>query len=280
MAESLPVTVAIPVRNEEAALPACLARLGAFRCVDVIDSNSTDRTAEIARSAGARVIPFAWDGTFPKKRNWYLRNRRPETPWVLFLDADELLDEAFCEELRETLASTSHVGFWITYDNWFLGRRLKHGTPNRKLALFRVGAGEYERIAEERWTPLDMEIHEHPVLEGSVGEIRSRVDHRDDRGLAHWLRRHVEYAQWEAARARALAASGTEGAALTDRQRRKYATLGRWWLPAAYFLHGFVLKRGFLDGSAGFAHALLKSWYFLVIGLMLRRESFHGGRRT
>jgi glycosyltransferase involved in cell wall biosynthesis len=272
----LPVTVVVPVRNEAAALPACLGRLTRFERVVVVDSASTDGTPGLARQAGAEVLEFRWDGRFPKKRNWFLRNHAPATPWVLFLDADELVDDAFCDELAATLPGTRHAGFWITYDNWFLGKRLRHGTPNRKLALIRTGAGEYERIDEDRWSQLDMEIHEHPVLSGTCGTIGARVEHRDDRGLEHWLRRHVDYAAWEVRRARALEASGGAGH-LTPRQRAKYRHLGSWWLPPAVFATNYLLKLGFLDGHRGFAHAVLKSWYFWVIGCGVREERRRSG---
>ena len=265
----LPVTVAIPVRNEERGLAACLERLKRFEQVVVIDSNSTDRTRDIARAHGADVLQFQWNGRFPKKRNWFLRAHTPATPWVLFLDADELVDEAFCDELAATLPNTEHDGFWLTYDNWFMGRRLRHGTPNRKLALFRVGAGEYERIDEDRWSNLDMEIHEHPILAGSIGVIRTRIDHRDDRGLAQWKGRHAEYAVWEARRALKLRADGN--APTVGRQATKYRVLDRRWLPAAYFLDGYVRRGGFLDGWPGLCHAWLKARYFAEIGRMLRR---------
>ena len=264
----LPVTVAVPVRNEERGLPACLERLKRFERVVVIDSDSTDRTCDIARAHGAEVVQFAWNGRFPKKRNWFLRNHAPGTPWVLFLDADELVDDAFCDDLARTLPDTPHAGFWLTYDNWFLGRRLRHGTPNRKLALFRVGAGEYERIEEDRWSNLDMEIHEHPVLQGSVGEIHTRIDHRDDRGLEHWKRRHAEYAAWEAQRTFRMRAFGS--GPIEGRQAVKYRVLGKWWLPAAYFLDGYVRRLGFLDGWQGLCHAWLKARYFAQIARELR----------
>jgi glycosyltransferase involved in cell wall biosynthesis len=255
----LPITVAIPIRNEERNLPECLSRLGRFAQVVVIDSGSTDRSREIASASGAQWVDFRWDGRFPKKRNWYLRNHRVETPWVLFLDADEFVDDAFCDELARTLPDTPHVGFWLNYDNWFLGRRLRHGDANRKLALFRVGAGEYERIEEDRWSHLDMEIHEHPVLE-------------------HWRRKHDEYSSWEAHRVMLLRnGQGASAAELSPRQRRKYASLGKWWLPSAYFVHMYVLKRGFLDGWPGFAYAWEKAKYFRDIGQKMRSLE-RGGR--
>ena len=92
----LPVTVVVPVRNEERNIAECLARIRGFAGVLVVDSGSTDRTCDIARQHGAQVITFEWDGRFPKKRNWVLRTQAIDTPWVLFLDADE-----FCEATRE-----------------------------------------------------------------------------------------------------------------------------------------------------------------------------------
>lgn len=74
------MTVAIPVRNEEANLARCLERLSRFAKVVVIDSGSTDQTREIAVRFGARVVDFRWDGRYPKKRNWFLLNDPPLQP--------------------------------------------------------------------------------------------------------------------------------------------------------------------------------------------------------
>jgi len=92
----LDLTVCIPVRNEERNISACLQAIGQdfARSVVVIDSSSTDATAETANSYGATVLQFDWNGRFPKKRNWYLRHHTPATTWVLFLDADEILTPA------------------------------------------------------------------------------------------------------------------------------------------------------------------------------------------
>ncbi|NBU42094.1 MAG: glycosyltransferase family 2 protein, partial [Planctomycetia bacterium] len=121
----------------------------------------------------------------------------------------------------------------------------------------------------QRWSNLDMEIHEHPVITGSVGEIRARIEHRDDRGLEHWRRRHAEYAAWEAKRALKLRADGTTPAG--RRQAAKYRLLGRWWLPPAYFLDGYIRRLGFLDGWAGLRHAWMKARYFAEVGRLIRQ---------
>jgi glycosyltransferase involved in cell wall biosynthesis len=196
------LTIAIPVRNEERNLSACLQAIGADFAsrVVVIDSASSDATASVARSHGAEVIEFHWNGHFPKKRNWFLRHHTPSTEWVLFLDADEILTPAVKQEIAAALPGSSHQGFLLSYTNYFLGRRLRGGYPLRKLALFRMGEVEYERIEEDHWSQCDMEVHEHPLVSGSVGLIRSRIDHRDLRGIDSYMRKHNEYANGNRAR--------------------------------------------------------------------------------
>ena len=267
---SLPVSVCIPVRNDEINLAACLSLLGDFDEVVVVDSASQDRTVEVALQAGAKVLQFQWDGGFPKKRNWALRNHAFVHPWVLFLDADERMNAAFVAELRRVLPQTPHAGFWISFTNWFMGCPLHHGDVFRKLALFRLGAGEYERFPEASWTNLDMEVHEHPVLTGTSGELATRLEHHDFRNLKNYLARHNEYSSWEANRFLWLQKAGPEGwQGLNQRQRFKYAHLHRRWLAWIYWLMSLVIKKGILDGRAGVRLATIKRRYFQEIRLKI-----------
>ena len=261
----LPVTVASPVKNEERNLARCLDRLKRFAKIVVIDSGSTDRTREIAQEHGCEFVSFRWDGRFPKKRNWFLLNHPPATPWVFFLDADEYLTDEFIDELARALAMTTHVGFRVMYSNYFLGKKLKYGVPQIKLPIFRVGSGLYERIDEDEWSALDMEVHEHPVLEGTVGQLNTLVDHQDFKGLDAYIARHKEYASWEARRYLKLRETPEAMAHFTAIQRRKYDSLTSWWLAPSYFLYSWLWKRGILDGWAGFVFAKMKASYFSQI---------------
>ena len=287
----LPLTVVIAVKNEERNLPLCLERLSRFSKIVVIDSGSTDQTRVIAEKFGCEFISFKWDGHFPKKRNWFLLNHRVNTPWVFFLDADEYVTDEFVNELERAIVNTHHAGFLVNYSNYFLGQELKHGVPQLKLPLFKVGAGLYERIDEDAWSSLDMEVHEHPVLQGSVGELKSKIDHNDFKGLHSYIAKHNEYSSWEARRyiklqiagatmrgsttATAVTETGTTPIVLADSehftasQRRKYNNLTRWWLAPAYFLYAFFYKLGFLDGRAGYAFARMKAIYFWQIRLKI-----------
>lgn len=266
------VTVVIPVCNEEVNIERCLSRLERFSEIVLVDSGSTDRTCDIARARGVKVIDFRWNGIFPKKRNWYLMNETPSNPWVLFLDADEFVTDAFCDEVATAIKTTMHDGFWLGYTNYFLDVPLRHGLLQRKLALFRHGKGHYEKIEEQSWSQLDMEVHEHPIIKGSVGEISSPIDHRDYKGLAHFIARHRDYAIWEANRYLLLRDSPDAWAGLTKRQYFKYRNLTKWWYAAFYFIFTYFVQGGLLDGRAGFHYAAYKAWYFQTIRLLIREQ--------
>ncbi|MER9651416.1 glycosyltransferase family 2 protein [Mesorhizobium sp. M0199] len=259
----IPVTVVVPVKNEEESISKCLSALQRFAKIIVVDSGSTDATGKIVADFGVELMNFSWNGGYPKKRNWMLMNYNFITPWVLFLDADEIIPDEFCDEIERVLADTIQDGFWLNYTNYFLGKPLRFGVPQRKLALFRVGSAYYERIEEDRWSKLDMEVHEHPILDGKVGEIYSKIDHQDFRGIEKFVDKHQDYAKWEAKRY--LAIEWEKGVShLTGRQKFKYRNIGRWWYPFFYFLYSYVIRFGFLDGGAGFAYAYYKCWYFFM----------------
>jgi glycosyltransferase involved in cell wall biosynthesis len=270
--EPLPITLAIPVRNEERNLASCLQAIGANFALQVvvIDSASTDGTSTVARDHGAELIQFHWNGHFPKKRNWFLRHHTPTTPWVLFLDADEIITPAVKAEIAVALSSTPHQGFLLSYTNYFLGRRLRGGYPLRKLALFRVGQVEYERIEEHHWSSCDMEVHEHPIVYGSVGLIRNRIDHRDLRGIDSYMAKHNQYAAWEAHRLFTHRHDTQATARWKPHQRFKYHLLTSPWGGLVFFLGSFFAMGGWRDGSTGFAFCLLKASYFTQIACRLR----------
>ncbi|MCE7066144.1 glycosyltransferase family 2 protein [Dyadobacter sp. CY326] len=273
----LDLTIVIPVRNEETNLANCLRAIGPELAANivVIDSHSTDRTQDIAREFGVEVIVFNWNGHFPKKRNWYLRMHPPQTKWVMFLDADEYLTPKFKSELRNALTQPSDVvGYWLNYTVYFLGKELKGGYPLRKLALFQVGKGEYEMIDEDQWSHLDMEIHEHPILNGKIGLIESKIDHQDFRGISHYVDKHNAYASWEAARFMKLYSETSMMTKFTWKQRIKYRLIKTPLVGPAFFFGSFILLGGFRDGTRGFTFAILKTAYFIQVYCKIREKTF------
>lgn len=260
--EKIPVSVIIPVKNEEKNLPNCLGLLSDFSEVIVVDSHSTDNTSAIVAEFGYRLIDFSWNGQFPKKRNWVLRNVSLKNDWVLFLDADEFLTQPFIACVRKTIQHTTAAGFWIYYDDHFMGEQLKHGVKMRKLALFKKSKGEYERIDEKAWSKLDMEIHEHPVIDGVVKWLPVKIVHMDYQGVEHYIAKHNAYSTWEARR---FIQTGKLKNYFTFRQRVKYALLDSWLLGIIYFMYAYFIRLGVLDGKAGFLFGLFKMQYFFHI---------------
>ncbi|KJD34908.1 glycosyl transferase family 2 [Tamlana sedimentorum] len=270
----LDLTIAIPVKNEEKNLLGCINAIGKdfAKQVVIIDSGSTDNTISIAESQGVDVVNFNWDGKFPKKRNWFLRNYNLTTKWVLFLDADEYLTDAFKTEIQQKI-NTDKIGFWLNYTIYFMGKKLKGGYPLNKLALFQVGAGEYERINEDKWSNLDMEIHEHPILNGEIGYIKSKIDHRDFRGVSHYMNKHNEYASWEAYRYIKTINDEEAKAKWTWKQKIKYKLMRSSLIGPIYFIGSFVFYGGWKDGATGFAFAILKMSYFTQIYCKIKELS-------
>ena len=274
MVTKLDLTIAIPVKNEERNLPGCIKAIGKdfASSIIIIDSGSNDRTKEIAKENNIDIVDFKWDGKFPKKRNWFLRNHTLQTKWILFLDADEYLTEEFKTEVREKLIQEDKVGYWLRYSIYFLGSQLKGGYPLKKLALFKIGAGEYERIDENAWSQLDMEVHEHPHLTGEVGKIKAKIDHQDFRGVSHYVIKHNEYAAWEASRFVKATSNKSLSSLWTWKQRLKYWLMKSPLVGPAYFFGSFFLLGGFRDGARGLAFAILKMSYFTQVYCKIREN--------
>ena len=100
--QKLPVSVIVAARNEEKNLPRCLEALRDVGEVYVIDSESTDATPEIARSFGAKVVQFHYQGGWPKKRQWAMDTLPLAFDWILLVDADEALTPELAEEIRRS----------------------------------------------------------------------------------------------------------------------------------------------------------------------------------
>jgi glycosyltransferase involved in cell wall biosynthesis len=260
---NIPITVIVSVKNEALNLPSCLEKLERFDQIIVVDSGSTDDTIAIATALGAEVLQFNWNGKFPKKRNWALQNANINHEWVLFLDADELVTEAFVNEVETKTLSSKFNGYTIQFENYFMEKKLRYGYGFSKSALFKKSKGVYEKIEEDLWSHLDMEVHEHPIIEGEIGIINAKVIHKDFKTLDHYIAKHNAYSSWEAQRYLQLKKSKNN--VLTLNQKIKYGLLTTGLLPLIYFVGVYFLKFGFLDGKEGFYLARFKSHYFFQI---------------
>ena len=270
---ALDLTIVIPIKNEAVHISHCLDAIGNgwAKEVVVIDSHSEDESVLIANKYGVKVIPFSWNGQYPKKRNWFLLHHTPVTKWVLFLDADEVITPDFKKEVEDKLTSNFPCnGYWLRYTNYFMGEKLKGGYPLHKLALFQHGKGLYEHIPDHQWSDLDMEIHEHPIIEGSVGKIRSKINHNDFRSIQHYIGKHHAYANWEAQRYIHSVQNSPNTGNWTWKQRIKYKIIATPFSGIFFFLGSFFFLGGFRDGYRGLIFATFKMAYFTQVYCRIR----------
>ncbi len=199
-ATHVPVSVLVPIRNEAGNLPRCLACVAWADEVFVVDSQSTDGSPRIAQELGARVVQFEFNGTWPKKKNWALENLPFRNEWVFILDADEVLPGDAEEEFRRAIAEAGELaGYWINRRFMFMGRWLKHAYyPNWNLRLFRHSLGRYEKLTDAVTESGDNEVHEHVVVQGPTGRLRSELDHYAFPSVEVFVEKHNRYSNWEA----------------------------------------------------------------------------------
>lgn len=255
----LPVSVIVAARNEEKNLSRCLESLREIGEVYVIDSQSTDATPGIARTFGAKVIQFHYQGGWPKKRQWAMENLPLENDWILLVDADEALTPQLVDEIRRAIQTPGANGYYVSLQMHFLGRVLRHGDANFwKLALFRRDKGRYEcRLREQDMSMADMEVHEHVVVDGSTRRLKNPLIHHNVESLSRYIQKHDEYSNWEARvllQGERTAGELTPSLSGTQAQRRRWLKIRLYALPgspALLFFYRYILRLGFLDGVPG-----------------------------
>ncbi len=266
------LTIAIPCKNSGEKLRECLNQIGKdfAKKIVIIESENNIKSTQIAMEFGAELLLFNWNGHYPKKRNWFLLNHKPNTKWVLFLDDDEWLTEKAKEALSVAMNQTFYHGFWLKYSIYIGGKKLSFGYPLYKLALFQTEAGLFEKLEEDYWSNLDMEIHEHPILSGPVGRVKTEIEHRVNLDQTDWKIKHEKYAAWEAKRF--LQLKQTKNQTLTPIQKIKYFIFQTPLSGMFFFLGSYILMGGILDGSKGFKHAYMKAAYFQSISKEIKKQ--------
>lgn len=233
-----PISACIITRNEEANLPDCLASVAWCEEIVVVDSESTDRTREIAEAAGARVIVQPFLGHVQQKN---LAMDRAAHEWVLSLDADERATPALRASIEEALARDGDRfdGYRMTRRTFYLGRWIDHSGwyPEWRVRLW--------RRSRARWSGVNP--HDHVRPEGPVGTLRGDLEHFSYRSVEAHLRQVNAFTTIQAREKRARGEAPSLAKMLFN--------------PPARFLRMYVLRRGFLDGFPGLALAAIGAFY-------------------
>jgi len=217
----------------------------------VVDSGSTDRTLEIARSYGAKIFSEPWKG-FAGQKNSAMEKASGD--WVLQLDADEPLEPELASEIEVAVNSQPNLqGFWIPRKNFFLGRWIKHGGfyPDPKLRLIRRGAGKFE------------EHGAHPTIKvsGPTGHLKHALVH----DAYPTLRGYIDHMNSYSSMGATVAVGKGHGSfSVADIVLRPWLT----------FIYNYFFRLGFLDGREGLLlhlyHAVYVSWKYAKVWELAR----------
>lgn len=272
------ISILILTLNEELNLPTCLESVKWCNDIVVFDSFSTDKTVEIARAAGTRVVQRPFDN-YGNQREAARSEVNYKYPWVLALDADEVPDPELIDEMVKISAMpVSPVNAYrMRRKDFFMGQWIKHSTlyPSWFIRFYKPDCIRYEPRT----------VHEYPTVSGKVGELQGHLMHQSfNKGIIDWMRKHVRYAELEALENLQHTRSGLidwKGlSAIQDpvRHRRTLKSISYRlpFRPTLRFLYMYIFRLGILDGFAGFTYCRLLAIYEYLIVLRLnelkRRE--------
>lgn len=246
----------------------------------VVDSYSTDKTTEIAKSLGAEVIQHEFENQ-ARQFIYAINNLNINTQWIMRLDADEVISDKASQEIEEICLSNKDTdinGIVVRFEVNFLDKKLRHGSiyPFRKMIIYKKDKGYME----------DRAMDEHIVLkEGKSIELKHDSYHRDYKDLNAWIDKHNKYSSRE-----------VEDYFLNNNQESKQlnksAKIKRfvkfkiyYKLPLGtrahlYYLYRYYFKLGFLDGKEGKIFAFMQAyWYRFLVDAKIYEQKNNNGKR-
>jgi glycosyltransferase involved in cell wall biosynthesis len=247
------LSVAIITKNEEANLPRTLASVQWADEIVILDSASTDRTVEIARSFNATVYDEPWKG-FSGSKNSAIA--KCTGTWILSLDADEELSPKLQTQIRALLPTNPPTdAYYIRRRNLFLGRWIKHGGfyPDPKLRLFRRAAANFTTTPRFENRP----VHETIAFDGDAATLDYDLIHHAYPTLETYLEHMDRYST--------LGSELLVAAGKTSRSWPAFV-FNVLIIPQLGFIWNYVFRLGFLDGREGMLlhryHATYSSWKY------------------
>ena len=263
------ISCLILTHNEEVNLPRCLESLKWCDDIVVFDSFSTDRTVEIARAAGARLVQRQFDNE--RDHRTVSLQLDFKHPWVYNPDADEVTPPELRDEMLRVVQDkrVSKVAYRVRFKTMFLGRWIKHSSlyPTWVVRLFRPEAIAFERTINLRY-----------IINGEEGQLQNHFEHYTfGKGLDAWFDKHNHYSQHEAHESlRSLAETKLDWGALLGatpagkRRALKELSFRLPCRPLLRFLYMYLFRLGFLDGLPGYHYCRLLTIYEYMIVLKMK----------
>ncbi len=238
------ITAIIILKNEEKNIQRCIDSVKWCNEIIVIDDNSSDQTAEIAKKLGAKVYTRILDN-FSEQRNFGISKAKGE--WIFFIDADEVASDSLAFEILNVISSWTNgignefQGFYIPRFDFMWGKELKYGESGIKLL----------RLAKKNSGKWIGDVHEKWKINGKTGILKSPITHYPHQTIEEFLKEINFY---------------------TDiRAKELYCQKATvyWWsillFPISKFFLNYFFRKGFLDGERGLLFAVLMSLHSFLV---------------
>jgi len=247
------VTAIIVARNEETRIEGCLRSLIWADRILVIDNESSDRTAQIARRYTEWVIARAVrPGIEPNHDNLNYGFALIPEGWILHLDADERASAGLAREIREGIGGTTgHAAFSVPFRIAILGRWIRHGywgMRSRQIRLFRAGRVRYPARA----------VHENPEVDGTIGRLESVVYHLPYPTIAEFV---AKTNRWTSLDAERILSGDSPGVSGFGSKATHPSGLRLLWSAVRLFLWSFFRLGGWREGRIGIATSTMLGVY-------------------
>lgn len=236
------LTGIILAKNEKKQIESAISSLKFCQEVIVVDNESNDKTASIAKKAGARVIKSTGNG-FSKHRTKGMEAAREE--WVLFVDADEHVSPELESEILTRIKSEKYAAYRIPRIDIFWGKKLRYGEVKEAatkgiIRLMKKGSGTWEHA-----------VHEEFVTTAKVGRLREHLVHNAHSGVTDFLHDINSYS--------------TIRAEELYTKSERISTKDLMIKPFGKFIYTYFILQGYRDGSAGFAYSFMMSFHSFLV---------------
>lgn len=240
------ISAVVLTKNEEKNIEKCLKSLSWCSEIVVVDDNSSDRTVSLVKRVGAKiykqslqtikVYKRSLDNDFSGQRNFGLAKAKGD--WILFVDADEVVDGDLRKEIGSKIGDTSFDGFYVKRQYFFLGKKIEHGEIGQTwlLRLGRKGRGKWSRAVHEEWN-----------IEGNVGRLESVILHHPNKTIFDFVSDINRYSEIHALE--------------NMKEKKPFNFLFVIFHPTGKFFVNYFLRFGFLDGTPGFVIAVFMSFH-------------------
>lgn len=228
------ISVVLITLNEEKNLRGCLDSVKWADEIVVVDSGSKDETIAIAEKHGARVFERKFDD-FSSQKNFALGKAKQD--WILFLDADERVDEVLAEEIKDAVKSGDAEGYYVPRKNIIFGKEFKYGghQGDKHLRLFKKDRSRFINL-----------IHEKVEVDGKVKDLENAIIHYSTQTIKDYWEKLDLYSDLKA---KYLVKNGAKVP--------KHYILTK---PLARFFKQYFLQKGYMDGTAGLVFYALSAY--------------------